>query len=273
VHLVTWPPGEAALVERDGRVDVQWNGRTVSVEETPTGLTITPEGGTPVGFDARPAPRPGPAEPPPPDHPECEIPLWPDDAEAFAPGLRAAEWELGEESYRRSERPHAERGGTRAEVAVAGQGDAVVVRVRVAKPDVVVRAADAPDPALDNEPADIHSDGVQVYVGREQWMAGLVLPELDAGGIRVRGITGTAPFPADVTGSSRRLPEGYEVQVRLPTGRPWRSGDRLRLTVTVNEMVPGRERRSGQLALAGGGWVWLRGDRESPAAAVEAEIA
>jgi hypothetical protein len=41
----------------------------------------------------------------------------------------------------------------------------------------------------------------------------------------------------------------------------------------VNEMQPGRERRAGQLALAGGGgWVYLRGDRESWVNAVRAEV-
>jgi hypothetical protein len=112
-----------------------------------------------------------------------------------------------------------------------------------------------------------------VYLDRDQWMGVLAVPELETGTVRLRRVTGTAPFPEGVTGSSRRTPDGYEVQLRLATGRPWRPDDRLRFTVTVNEMVPQRERRSGQLALAGGGWVWLRGDRESPAEAVEAEIA
>ena len=273
VQVVTWLPGEIEITEREGCIGVRWDDRAVSVEEAPTSLTVTPEGAAPVTFDARPAPRSGPAEPPPPPHPECTVPLWPEDAEPFGPGLRAAEWELGEESYRQSERSHAERGGTRAEVAVAGQGDALIVRVRVTKPDVVVRAAEAPDPALDNEPADIHSDGVQAYLGRDQWMGVLAVPELETGGVRIRPVAGTASFPAGVTGWSRRTPDGYEVQLRLATGRPWRPDDRLRFTVTVNEMAPQRERRSGQLALAGGGWVWLRGDRESPTEAVEAEIA
>jgi len=273
VHLLTWAPGAAQITQHEERIEVRCDGRSVSVEVTPTGLRVVAEGEAPVTFDARPAPRPGPAPPPPRAVPDCEVPLWPHDAEPFAEGLRVAAWELGEESYRRSEAPYAGRGATRAEVAVAAQGDALFVRVRVVKPEVVVRAADAPDPALDNEPADIHSDGVQAYLARDQWMGILAVPELKSGSVRIRGVRGTAPFPDAVTGSSRRTPDGYEVGLRLPTGRPWRPGERLRFTVTVNEMVPGRERRAGQLALAGGGWVWLRGDRESPAEAVEAEIA
>jgi hypothetical protein len=34
----------------------------------------------------------------------------------------------------------------------------------------------------------------------------------------------------------------------------------------INEMLPGRTRRVGQLVWSGGGgWVWLRGDRHDPA--------
>jgi len=43
--------------------------------------------------------------------------------------------------------------------------------------------------------------------------------------------------------------------------------------VAINEMTPGRQRRAGQLVLSGGGgWVYLRGDRESPESAVVLEV-
>jgi hypothetical protein len=273
-HLVTWAPGGAQVTEQEDRIEVRHGDAMVVVEATGHGIAVRAPGEPPVRLPAREARRAasqpavlaaGP--------PECAVPLWPERAEPFSGDSPAAEWELGEESYRQSERSHAERGGTRAAVSVAAQGDALLVRVRVIKSGIVTRAADAPDPALDNEPADIHSDGVQVYVDRDRWMGVLAVPELEAGTVRVRPVAGTASFPAAVTGSCRRTAEGYEVLLRLPTGRAWRVGDPLRFTVTVNEMVPGRERRSGQLALAGGGWVWLRGDRESPHQAVTAEIA
>jgi hypothetical protein len=42
-------------------------------------------------------------------------------------------------------------------------------------------------------------------------------------------------------------------------------GGQLRFDLLVNEMVPGRVRRSGQLVWTGGnGGVWLRGDRQDP---------
>ncbi|HEX9632628.1 MAG TPA: heparinase II/III family protein [Gemmatimonadales bacterium] len=274
VQVVSWRGTPPVPREREGALEmVEAGGRTL-VQETNEGLTIAVEGEAPRTFSARPAlPVPVPQARERGRPAECTIPLWPEDADPFAAGQPAAVWVLGEDHYRRSEQSHAARGGTRAEVSVAAQGDALWVRVQVAKPDVVVRVPDAPDPALDNEAADIHSDGVQVYVGCDRWMGVTALPSFTTGAVRCAGVAGTAAFPGPVTGTSRRTDAGYEVYVRLPTGHPWRRGDRVRFTVTVNEMVPGRERRSGQLAMAGGGWVWLRGDRESPHEAVEAEIA
>jgi hypothetical protein len=101
----------------------------------------------------------------------------------------------------------------------------------------------------------------------------VVLPDLSSGSVRARAVAGTAGDPRRISGYSRRTAEGYELLVRCDTGAPLASGDRVRFTVSVNEMARGRERRLGQLALAGGGWVYLRGDRESPARAVVAEIA
>jgi hypothetical protein len=43
------------------------------------------------------------------------------------------------------------------------------------------------------------------------------------------------------------------------------AGGRVGFDLIVNEMLPGRMRRTGQLVWSGGnGWVWLRGDRQSP---------
>ena len=274
VQLVSWREPPATIRERDGALEIVHGARHTVVRETDTGLFIEANSRPLVRFTAQPTtpmlahpsrPVLGPAD--------CTIPLLPEDADPFAADLPAAVWVLGEGHYRRSERSYAERGATRAEIAVTAQGEALWVRVRVVKPHVVVRPPDAPDPALDNETADIHSDGVQAFVGRDRWMGVTALPSFPNGAVRCAGVAGTAAFAGPVTGTSRRTDAGYEVYLRLPTGHPWRRGDRVRFTVTVNEMMQGRERRSGQLAMAGGGWVWLRGDRESPNEAVEAEIA
>jgi len=43
-------------------------------------------------------------------------------------------------------------------------------------------------------------------------------------------------------------------------------GGRLRFDLLVNEMLPGRTRRAGQLVWSGGnGWVFLQGDGQDPA--------
>jgi hypothetical protein len=268
--------GPAALhaVVRDvgDAVEVAWSDRSVRVRERDGDLTIEPSDGPPVVLPARPVDVP---EAPPAgasETPAGRIPLWDASAAPFAERAPVLEFTLEAPHYRRSERPYGMRGAFRAHVQVAAQGDALWFRAEVTKPVVVVRAADAPDPALDNEVPEVHSDGMQVYVGGDRWIGVLALPDFPSGGVRAQRVRGTARTAGAVTGWSRRTADGYEIAVRVPTGRVWDQGDRVRFTVTVNEMLPGRERRAGQLALAGGGWVWLRGDREDPRSAVLAEI-
>ena len=74
-------------------------------------------------------------------------------------------------------------------------------------------------------------------------------------------------------GSWRRTEQGYVMLLSFETGGELRKGDTVPLNVVVNEMRPMRSRRAGQLALGGGGgWVYLRGDRESPDSAVLTEV-
>jgi hypothetical protein len=59
----------------------------------------------------------------------------------------------------------------------------------------------------------------------------------------------------------------------LPEWHP-RGGDVLGFDLLVNEAHPGRLRRAGQLVWSGGGgWVYLRGDRQDPAAFGTLELA
>jgi hypothetical protein len=266
-----------SVVDDRDAIEIRWGEQAVRIRESDEGLAIAPEGGSPIRLAARSV---GPSARPPagssarrPAGPPARLPLWPPTAPPFADDAPVLAFTLGAAHYRRSEQPYGARGPFRADVSVAAQEAALWFLVRVTKPEVVVRALDAADPALDNEVPEIHSDGVQVYVGTDQWIGVLALPDLAAGALRAQAVRGTAPTPGPVTGWSRRMADGYEVALALPTGRPLRRGDRVRFTVTVNEMAPGRERRAGQLALAGGRWVWLRGDREAPETAVVAEIA
>ena len=70
-----------------------------------------------------------------------------------------------------------------------------------------------------------------------------------------------------VRGEWRRTATGYRVTVAIPwpAGAYPHAGGKLRFDLIVNEMLPGRTRRVGQLVWSGGGgWVWLRGDRQDP---------
>jgi len=76
-----------------------------------------------------------------------------------------------------------------------------------------------------------------------------------------------------LSGTWRRTAAGYVMLLQFDAGAEFVTGEQVLLQVVVNEMQPGRWRRAGQLALVGGGgWIYLRGDRESPAAAAMAEV-
>jgi hypothetical protein len=176
--------------------------------------------------------------------------------------------ELGAAHYRRSEEPYDVKRLRATVWARAAQGSFDVV-VRVRKPGPVFRRAADPDPRLDNESPDIHSDGVQCYLGHDGWQGYVLVPEPDSTTVRVRAVAGTAGDPSRVQAAWERAPDGYVMRVQIALGRSASTGDRIPFNVIINEMTPGRQRRAGQLALGGGGgWVYLRGDRESPESAV-----
>jgi len=69
-----------------------------------------------------------------------------------------------EDQYRRSEEAYSGPEDLSA-LAYAGWDDeALYLAVEVTKPDLCFRTAGAPPLRLDNEPDDIHSDGLQVYL-------------------------------------------------------------------------------------------------------------
>jgi hypothetical protein len=78
-----------------------------------------------------------------------------------------------------------------------------------------------------------------------------------------------------VTGAWQPTGTGYSLSlaVTLPEWHP-RGGDALDFDLLVNEAHPGRFRRAGQLVWSGGGgWVYLRGDRQAPEAFGTLELA
>jgi hypothetical protein len=178
-----------------------------------------------------------------------------------------------EDQYRRSEEPYPGPDDLSAAAYAGWDSDAFYLAVDVVKTDLCLRPRDAKPLRLDNEPDDIHSDGLQVYVradgGREAGeghVGYLVVPE-EGGTLRVAATSDAAGAPAAVRGAWRPTERGYCVTLAVPwpEGRRVDFGTRLGFDLIVNEMLPGRTRRAGQLVWSGGdGWVWLRGDRQDP---------
>jgi hypothetical protein len=178
-----------------------------------------------------------------------------------------------EDQYRRSDEAYAGPQEFSATCAVNWDDDALYLAVQVRKPDLCIRSRDASPLLLDNEPDDIHSDGLQVYLGREDGEPApthgfLVVPESDGSGLRIRRADGAVGDPAMVRGGWRQTADGYVVTLAInwPEQLVTHVGGRVGFDLIVNEMLPGRERRAGQLVWSGGdGWVWLQGDRQDPA--------
>ena len=174
-----------------------------------------------------------------------------------------------EDQYRRSEEAFAGAGEFSATAVLNWDVDGLYVGLDVVKPDVVFRDAGAPPLRLDNEPDDLNSDGVQVYVrlGAEEPAYGfLAVPADEEGAIRVRVTEGSAGSAEMVAGAWQRTDAGYSMSLALALpGWAVRSGDEIGFDLIVNEMRPDRTRRAGQLVWSGGGgWVYLRGDRHAP---------
>jgi hypothetical protein len=183
-----------------------------------------------------------------------------------------------EDQYRRSEEPY---GGPEefSATLLANWDDAgLYFGLDVVKAETIVRPDDAPPLRLDNESDDIHADGVQLYLRPEAdgpVYGFLVALADERGGIRVSPASGSPADPAMLTGAWQRTGTGYSLALRvtLPEWHP-RGGDVLGFDVLVNEAHPGRLRRAGQLVWSGGGgWVYLRGDRQAADAFGTLELA
>ena len=174
-----------------------------------------------------------------------------------------AAFEVGEPHYRRSELTWQEAGQPRADVALSlrSRGE-LEVRVRVA-PSHRIFVPIAAVNVLDNEPAAINGDGVQLYVEAGRSRGGWLL--VPTGGTddveqrRVEGWNGGL----SVRATWQEIDSGWELvaTVAIPG-----DASEIGLDLLVNETAPGRARRRGQLVLSGadGEFVYLRGDRHDP---------
>ena len=182
-----------------------------------------------------------------------------------------------EDQYRRGEESYPGPEELQATAAVAWDEEALYVCVDVVKPELVFRPPDAPPLRLDNDPDDIHSDGLQVYIGDpdgDGFGGVLVVPE-PGGALRVQAVQGTNTDASVVRGAWGQTDTGYRVTIALPWPA-WAHphvGGRVGFDLIVNEMLPDRQRRAGQLAWSGGnGWVWLRGDGQAKQRLGELEL-
>jgi hypothetical protein len=184
-----------------------------------------------------------------------------------------------EDQYRRSEDAYPGPEDLSATAYAAWDETALYLAVEVSKPDLCLRPPDAAPLQLDNEPDDIHSDGLQVYIasartttnGSSDAVGYLVVPQANGRGVRVSVTSDTrgTATPSAVRGGWERTDAGYRVTLAIPwppaEGLHPHAGARTRFDLIVNELLPGRMRRSAQLVWSGGsGWVWLRGDRQDP---------
>jgi len=188
----------------------------------------------------------------------------PSGAAGVAPKALPERFHLEELHYRRSEQSWSEAGRPRADVEITSPGpDEIMVRVQVSPSQRLFLPMATVNP-LDNEPAAINGDGVQLYVIAGAQKGGwLLVPRTDSRDVEQRPIEGWNAG-LSVRAAWQATPDGWDLiaTVKLAAGTP-----EVALDVIVNETVPGRARRRGQLVLSGaqGEFVYLRGDRHDPA--------
>jgi hypothetical protein len=172
-----------------------------------------------------------------------------------------------EDQYRRTEEPYRGPEEFSTQAWLAWDEAALYLAVQVTKEELCFRAPSAAPLLLDNEPDLIHSDGLQLYVQvdgqpRVGW---LIVPDPGGSALQVHPVQGTAAKASDLRGAWRRSEGGYLITlgVSVPGWPPGANDPPPRFDLMVNEMQSGRLRRLGQLVwTGGGGWAYLRGDRQ-----------
>ncbi|HWA16416.1 MAG TPA: hypothetical protein VG817_08280, partial [Gemmatimonadales bacterium] len=173
-----------------------------------------------------------------------------------------------DDQYRRSELPYEGADAFSARGYLGWDDDGLYVGVEVVHPEPVFPPMDAPALKLDNEADLIHADGIQVYLQRgsgavDGW---LIVPDPGSDGLRVQSVSDTNSDPARIEGKWMRTEAGYTISLAIvQEDWPPAPNEETRFDLLVNRMEPDRQRRAGQLVWSGGGgWVYLRGDRQTP---------
>ena len=175
---------------------------------------------------------------------------------------------IGQDHYRPTEESWLEAGSPTADIAInawveGNNGLSIAASVRLNRQPSFATACD--ENPLDNELADVNSDGVQLHwrsAVTGAWNSVIAVPEGDR--VRLTSVGGTLdgikPAWQETTG-------GFTLSFRLP----WDDISReLEFDIIVNDCPASRERRRGQLVLSGahGEFAYLRGARQSDAHAL-----
>lgn len=282
-----WPVGEEAVPvvavavaggDPDAVTVTTRDGTAATHQPAPHGWTIAlAAGGARSSIDLEglvPPPSPPDATRPAPDGasapvvtvPRVVAPAGADPDAIRLPSASGLVVPLGEEHYIPTERPWGEAGAPTAEVALAVVAHEFVVIVDAHTGSVV--PPDGAENPLDNERPEINADGLQWYLGAQAtgWVqGGLALPAGD-GGRQCRLVPGAWPLPAV---RCQHTATGWRMRLAWPLAALPRDADgTVTFDLVVNERPPDRMRRRGQLVLSGGGgFGYLRGDRQDPAGA------
>lgn len=177
------------------------------------------------------------------------------------PAAMPAVYRLGERHYRRSEESWNAAGEPHAEVAISmSHGRTVEIAVLVEPSHRLFVPPDTMN-VLDNEPAAINGDGVQLYLACGGSAGAWILVPRAGGDVTMLPIAGWSGLAVEATWRATESGYALDARVVLPI-----TGGVMSLDVIVNEIAPGRRRRRGQLVLSGadGEFVYLRGDRHDP---------
>jgi hypothetical protein len=256
ITVWSWGDVDQVVTSDDGAAVSYRNGDRHEHRRTPEGWSV---GITAAGV-RRDLPLRGLASPTPLGQGELE----PDQAPAGAAPLSLPlTARLGEEHYRPSELSWSEAGSPSALVALSSPEPGVLlVEVSVPRSERIFVAPGVENP-LDNEPASINGDGVQLYVTAAGASGGwLLVPDVGTPSVHLLPIEGwNGGLALDAAWSATAQGYAVSARVHLPPGVAEAGIDLI-----VNETAPGRARRRGQLVLSGarGEFVYLRGDRHDP---------